>query len=271
MIVIGELINSTRKQVRPAIEQRDTEAVQKMARDQAEAGASIIDVNSGAFVQGEAELLVWLVETVQAVVDLPCGLDSPRPAAIEAALRVHKGQPLINSITAETDRMAALLPLIGEYKPKVLCLCMDDSGIPNKTEPRIEIALRLVDVVKAQGVADGDIFVDPCILPVSSPDMEGTSDHPGEIVMRTYRAVREKHPGVHLCGGLSNVSYGLPKRKLVNRAALLCYMAHGMDSAIVDPLDQTMMSLMLAAETILNRDEFCMNYIAADRAERLVV
>jgi len=271
LIIIGELINSTRKKVRPAIEQRDTEAIQKLAVDQANAGASFIDVNSGHFIEGEPELLAWLVQTVQAAVDLPCGLDSPRASAIEAGLEVHKGQALINSITGETERMEQLLPLIGKSKPKVIALCMDDTGIPGNSEERAGIAFKLVDALKAEGIPEGDIFVDPCILPVSSPDMEGKAEHPGELVVNMMKAVRERHPDVHIAGGLSNVSYGLPKRKLINRAAGLIYMAAGMDSAIIDPLDETLMSLIMAAECVLNRDEMCMNYITADREEKLVV
>jgi len=271
VIVIGELINSTRKNVRPAIEQRDTAAIQKMAKDQAEAGAHFIDVNSGHFIEGEPELLQWLVQTVQAAVDLPCALDSPRTSAIEAGLEVHRGQAMINSITGESERMQALLPIIAKAKPKVVALCMDDTGIPNSTQARVAIACKLIDALAGVGVPNSDVFVDPCVLPVSSADLEGKAEHPGEIVVNVMRALKAQYPEVHLSGGLSNVSYGLPKRKLINRAACLVYMAAGMDAAIIDPLDEYLMSLVHAAECILNRDEMCMGYITADREGKLVV
>lgn len=269
MIVIGERINSTRKAVKPAVVERDTEFIQTEARNQADAGASYIDVNAGALVEGEPEALCWLVETVQAVVDLPCALDSPRPAAIEAAIQVHRGTPLINSINLEKDRVEQLLPLAAQYKAKVIALAMDER-IPDTIQGRIDCAMKLIDTLHEGGIPDEDIFLDPCILGVGTWDGM-TGDHPGVIAIETMKAVRARSDTIHICSGLSNVSFGLPARKLVNRAAMVLFMGAGMDSAICDPLDDALMSLMLAAEAVLNRDEFCARYIAASRAERLVV
>jgi 5-methyltetrahydrofolate--homocysteine methyltransferase len=269
MIVIGERINSTRKSVKPAVVDRDTGFIQDEAKKQAEAGASFIDVNAGALTEGEPEALCWLVETVQAAVDLPCSLDSPRPAAIEAALKVHKGTPLINSINLEKDRVEQLIPLAAEYKAKVIALAMDER-IADTTQGRIECAMKLIDLLNEGGIPDADIFLDPCILGVGTWDGM-TGDHPGVIALETMKAVREHSADIHICSGLSNVSFGLPVRKLVNRAAMILFMGAGMDSAICDPLDDGLMSLVMAAETVLNRDEFCANYIAAARAEKLVV
>ncbi len=269
MIVIGERINSTRKAVKPAVVDRDTAFIQDEARKQAEAGASYIDVNAGALVDGEPEALCWLVETVQAAVDLPCALDSPRPAAIEAAIQVHRGAPLINSINLEKDRVEQLIPLAAKHKAKVIALAMDER-IPETIQGRIDCAMKLIDTLNAGGVPDEDIFLDPCILGVGTWDGM-TGDHPGVIAIETMKAVRARSEAIHICSGLSNVSFGLPARKLVNRAAMVLFMAAGMDSAICDPLDDSLMSIMLAAETVLNRDEFCANYIAASRAERLIL
>ena len=128
MIIIGELINASRKAIKAAIEAQDTETIQKVATDQNEAGADYIDVNSGIFVGQEPEYLKWLVETVQAVTDIPCAIDSPDPKAIEAALSVHKGTPMINSISLEKDRYQKLLPIIAGTDMKVIALCMSDAG-----------------------------------------------------------------------------------------------------------------------------------------------
>lgn len=269
VIVIGERINSTRKNVRPAVIDRDAEFIKDEARKQAAAGACYIDVNAGALTEGEPEALCWLVETVQSVVDLPCSLDSPRPAAIEAAIKVHRGTPLINSVNMEKERLDKLVPLAVEHKAKVIALCMDEK-IPETTARRIACAHSLIDALLGAGIPEEDIFLDPCILGVGTWDGM-TGDHPGVIAMETMRAVRERSHTIHICAGLSNVSFGLPERKLVNRAACLLFMSAGMDSAIIDPLDSALMSLILAAETVLGRDDFCSGYIAASREGRLVV
>lgn len=248
---------------------RDTAFIQQEARKQAEAGAHYIDVNAGTLLEGEPEALEWLVTTVQEVVALPLSLDSPRRAALERALRVHRGRPIINSITAERERFSSLLPLVVEYNCRVIALCMDDEGVPRTGVRRMEIGSRLVEELTGAGVAPDDIFLDPCVMPVSVS--EENVEPPGVVVYDCLRQLRESFPGVHLSAGLSNVSFGLPKRKLINQAACLVFMAAGLDAAILDPTDARLMSLIAAAEAVLGRDEFCMNYLALSREERLVV
>jgi len=269
MIIIGERINSTRKAIKPAVLERNVEFIQDEARKQAEAGASYIDVNAGALTEGEPEALAWLVETVQAAVDLPCSLDSPRPEAILAALAVHKGCPIVNSINLEQERVRKLLPLVAEHQTGVIALCMEER-IPDTVSGRIGCAMTLLDKLADAGVVDENIYVDPCILGIGTWD-GCTGDHPGVIAIETMKAVRERSAKLHICAGLSNVSFGLPERKLVNRAACLLFMAAGLDSAILDPLDSALISLILAGEAVLARDDFCGRYIAAARAEKLVV
>jgi len=269
MIIIGERINSTRKNVKPAVIERNAEYIMEEARNQAAAGAAYIDVNAGALTEGEPEALCWLVETVQSAVDLPCSLDSPRPAAIEAALKVHRGTPLINSINLEKARVEQLLPLAAEHRTKVIALAMDER-IPDTVQGRIDCAMKLIDTVTGAGIPEEDIFLDPCILGIGTWDGM-TGDHPGVIAIETMKAVRARSDKIHICSGLSNVSFGLPERKLVNRAACVLFIGAGMDSAICDPLDGSLMSLVLAAEAVLARDDFCANYIATSREGRLVL
>ncbi len=268
MIIIGERINSTRKHVKPAVLERNADFVRQEARLQAEAGASYIDVNAGALTEGEEDALCWLVETVQSEVDLPCSLDSPRASAIEAALQVHRGAPLVNSVICTDEATGALLPLIARYKAKAIALCMTEK-IPDTVEGRIAVMNDLVDRFHAAGIPDDDILVDPCILGIGTWDGM-TGEHPGVIAFETMKAARARSAQLHITAGLSNVSFGLPQRKLVNRAACVAFMAAGMDSAILDPLDAELVSLILATEAVLHRDEFCMNYLAAAKAEKLV-
>jgi cobalamin-dependent methionine synthase I len=144
MIIIGELINASRKAIKAAIEAQDAAAIQQVARDQAEAGADYIDVNAGIFVGKEPEYLRWLVETVQQATDKPCAIDSPDPSAIEAALSAHQGTPMINSISLEKDRYDKLMPIIAGTDMKVIALCMSDAGMPQTVDDRMRIADELV-------------------------------------------------------------------------------------------------------------------------------
>ena len=168
MLIVGELINASRKAVKAAIEEKDAAAIQKLARDQHEAGADFIDVNAGVFVGQEPEYLKWLVTTVQEVVDGPCCIDSPDPKAIETALSVHKGTAMINSISLEKDRYDALLPIVAGTDLKVVALCMSDQGMPETKDDRMAIADKLVNGLLQKNVPVENIYVDPLVQPVST-------------------------------------------------------------------------------------------------------
>jgi len=263
LIIVGELINTSRKGILKAVKERDTQLIQELAVKQVEAGADYVDVNAGMLLEEEPEAMVWLVKTVQEAVDAPCCIDSPNPVALKAGLEVHRGKALINSISAEKERFEKVLPLAREYKAAVVALCMSDAGMPKNVEDRVKIAAELVKELNIAGISNQDIYIDPLIQPIS------TSSDAGMIASESIKQIMKNHPGVHITCGLSNVSYGLPKRKLLNRAFLVQCMAAGMDSAILDPLDQDIMSIMYAAEALLNRDEYCLRYISAEREGRL--
>jgi len=260
MIVIGELINASRKAIKAAIEAGDAEAISKVARDQAEAGADYIDVNAGIFVGKEPEYLKWLVETVQQVTDKPCAIDSPDPKAIEAALAVHKGTPMINSISLEKERYEKLLPVIAGTDLKVIALCMSDAGMPQTVADRMTIADELVGGLLKNNVAVENIFVDPLVQPVSVDTTFGVE------FINTIEKIVAAFPGIHTACGLSNISYGLPARKFMNRIFVTMAIAKGLDGAIINPLDSRMMATIIAAEALAGRDNFCMNYLKAFRA-----
>ncbi|MGA2858270.1 MAG: dihydropteroate synthase [Candidatus Sulfotelmatobacter sp.] len=260
MLIIGELINCTRKKVGEAAQKRDAEFFKDLARKQAVAGARMVDVNGGLPDQ-EVELLSWLVDLVQGVVDIPLCLDSADPEALLKALPRCKQRPLVNSISDEPARWA-MLPVLKEHRPKVIALCLSESGTPNGVEDRVATASRLVDRLTAEGFALDDIYVDPCVMPLATgPHSQYLLAAVGQIVAR--------YPGVHISAGVSNVSFGLPLRKLVNETFLTLLMAHGLDAAIVDPCDHQMMMNILAAEALLGRDAYCKSYLRAYKEGKL--
>ncbi|AEE96281.1 methyltetrahydrofolate cobalamin methyltransferase [Mahella australiensis] len=264
MIIIGEKINTSIKAIRPAVENQDAGVIQEVALKQVEAGAHYIDVNCGTFPTKEPELLQWLVETVQQVTDKPLCIDSPNPNALKKALAANKnGKPLVNSITAEKERYDAILPLIVEYDTSVVALCMDDSGMPETADERLAIAERLVESLNKEGIKLEDIYFDPMVRPV------GTGSHYGVVALDTISRIMKEFPGVHTTCGLSNISFGLPGRKLINQAFLILAIGAGLDSAILDPLDKRIMSFVYAAELLKDKDPYCLNYITAFREGRL--
>ena len=222
MLIIGERINSTRKSIGAAVKAHDTDFIRQEALSQAAAGAHFLDCNGAVVgVEAEPETLAWLVQTCQEATGLPCAIDSQNPGALEAALAVHQGQPFINSITAEREKFARILPLIKQYRAKVVALCLDDRGIPQTLEARTQAADFLVTNLTAAGVPLDDIYLDPLVFPVS------TNGEAGKQVLETIRYVRATYPGVHTTCGLSNVSYGLPVRKLLNQAFLVLCLGAG--------------------------------------------
>ena len=260
MIIIGELINASRKAIRAAVEARDIAAIQQVARDQADAGADYIDVNAGVFVGQEPACLKWLVETVQQVTDKPCALDSPDPAAVEAAMAVHRGTPMINSISLEKDRYEKLLPVLAGTDLKVIALCMGDAGMPKTVDDRLRIAEGLVNGLLKNNVKLENIFVDPLVQPVSVDNTFGAA------FIDAIARVVDTFPGIHTACGLSNISYGLPARRFMNQIFMTMAIAKGLDGAIINPLDKRMMAGIIAAEALAGRDHFCMNYLKAFRA-----
>ncbi|HEX2953169.1 MAG TPA: methyltetrahydrofolate cobalamin methyltransferase [Bacillota bacterium] len=265
MIFVGERINTSRKGIASLVEARDEQRIVEMAREQKDAGATFVDVNCGTLLDAEAESLEWMVKTIQGVVDTPLSLDSPNPVALRKALAAHKGKALVNSISLEKDRLEAILPLIQEYGCATVALAMDDTGIPETVDDRVDIASRLTEKLLGSGMAVEDIFLDPLVRPISTGGENGT------IVLETIRRIHQSYPGIHTIIGLSNISFGLPGRRLLNRAFLLLAMEAGLNAAILDPLDATMMSLVQAGQALLGKDEYCLEYISSFRAGKLQI
>lgn len=259
MLVVGELINASRKAVGEAIKAQDAEYIKQVAKDEYEAGAHFIDVNAGIFVGKEPEYLQWLVKSVQEVVDAPCCIDSPDPKAIEAALSVHKGIAMINSISLEKERYDALIPVLAGTDLKVVALCMSDEGMPETMDARLKIAEKLIDGLVKNNVPLDNIYVDPLVQPLST-----NSTFAVEFI-NSVEAIMTRFKGVHTICGLSNVSYGLPVRKFMNHAFAIMAIAKGLDALIINPLDKMMMASLVTAEALAGRDEYCVNYLKAFR------
>lgn len=267
MLIIGERINTSRKikgepVIEAAVTNRDADYIKGLAIKQFEAGANYIDVNAGTLTSGEPEALEWLTGVVMDAVDAPISFDTPNAAALDRALKVFdpsKGQPMINSITAETGRYANILPFVLEHKAKVIALAMDDSGIQQDPAKRLSVAKKLIEDLTSAGVPLDDIYIDPLTFPI------GTGSDVAVTMLDIIDNLRVEYPEVHIIAGLSNISHGMPARKLLNQAMTILCIGKGLDAGIVDPNDRYLMAQIAATEALLGRDDFCMNYITLSR------
>ena len=263
MIIIGEKINGSRKQVARAIIERDVTYIQGLARQQVEAGANWLDIHAGTTPEQEPGVLTWLVEVIQDATSIPLCLDSPNPSALAAAIGHVKRTPMINSISGEKKRMEGLLPIVRDSKCPFIMLAIDDTGIPATVDDRIRIIRRLISETRAIGISDERVYIDPLVLSIA------TDTESGKVALNTMRAIKNELPFTHIVSGLSNVSFGLPVRTLINQAFVTLAISAGLDCAILDPLDKRLNAAILAAEVVLGGDRFCINYNRAYRANRL--
>ena len=263
MLIIAERINASRKMIAQAIAAADRVFIQEEAKAQTKAGAHYIDVNAGTFVGEEREKLQWVVEAVQEVTELPLCIDSPDHEVIAAMLPLMKKTPIINSINLEPARFAGILPLVLAHKTKVIALCQSEDSMAETTEDKVALAGRLVEKLTAAGVPLDDIYLDPLVYPLS------TNPQSAMATLNAIEEIMKRFPGVHTVCGLTNVSYGLPARKAVNRAFFAAAIIKGLDSAIIDPTDKLLYTMLKAATVVAGKDNFCMDFICAFREGRL--
>ena len=224
------------------------------------AGAHYLDLNGGdPRPAEEVRNMAWLMELVQSNTDASVAVDSANPEAVETGLKMAKKKPILNSISLEKDRLEGLLPLVGKFDCMVVALLMSDGGTPCGVGDRVERAEALIGQIQKQGKKIDEIIVDPCFLPVSADAASGRN------VIDAIAAIHAKWPQVHIGGGCSNISFGLPKRRYVNFALLSQAIYHGMDTGLIDPCIPDIVATLLAAEAVAGRDEFCMNYVMALR------
>ncbi|MBU1341745.1 MAG: dihydropteroate synthase [Proteobacteria bacterium] len=258
--VIGERINTSRKKVQEAVAKRDAGYIIEDVQKQQGAGAAYIDVNAGARIGHETEDMKWLLDTIQPVVTIPLTLDSPDPLVLEAAVAMVEKTPMINSISLEKERFETMMPFLAGKDCKIIALCMDDSGMPKSSDDIIERADILVKELNHIGIATEAIYIDPLVQPISTDSSKGV------MVLDAVRGIKAMYPRVHIIGGLSNISYGLPQRKIINRTFITLMMGAGMDSAIIDPLDEKIMAAIKTGDMLLGRDDFCANFLKGVRA-----
>ncbi len=255
-VIIGERINPTgKKKLTAALRERDFNFVVQEALRQVEAGAHIIDVNVGASGVVEEELLPEVVRKIADAVDVPLCIDSSKPAALEAALKVCPGRPLLNSTTGEEKSLAAVLPLARHYNVPVIALANDERGIPRDTETRVAVVRKIIDRAAQLGIAPEDILIDVLVLPV------GADTETCKVTFDTARRVSEEL-GLNIVVGASNVSHGLPDRKVLNSAFFALGSACGMTAYIADPTVVEVTQGILAADLLLGKDEWAANYIS---------
>lgn len=254
-VVIGERINPTgKKKLQAALREQDTGYVLQEALSQEEAGAHILDVNVGLPGLDEGKVLTEMVEAIQSVTALPLQLDTSDPIAMERALRRYNGKPLINSVNGKQESLDALLPLVKKYGGGLVCLTLDDSGIPDTVEGRVEIARKIVAAVEAYGIPRRELLVDSLTLPVSAGEQNG------QVTLETLRRVK-RELGVKTALGVSNVSFGLPRRDLINTSFFTLALEAGLDGAIINPNSEEMMGAYKAYRVLHGLDGQSQDYI----------
>lgn len=252
-VIIGEKINPTgRSWLTEQLTEGNLEVLADEAVKQLEDGAHVLDVNVGAASVNEVEVLPRAIEIVQDAVGVPLCIDTADNDALEAALEVYRGKPLINSVNGEEKNLERVLPLVAEYEAAVIGLAMDDDGIPKDPQKRLEIARKIVERAESMGIPREDVLIDCLALTVSAePDA-------AIITLNAIDLVREEL-GVNQALGHSNVSFGLPDRPVINRVALGMVIRAGVNAPIVDAAE--VKQSILAADLLLGRDQYAMNYI----------
>ncbi len=256
-LVIGERLNPTgKKKLQAALREKDRGYILREALAQEEAGAHILDVNVGLPGLDEATTLTETVEAIQGVTGLPLQLDTANPEAMERALRRYNGKPLINSVNGKAESLRAILPLVKKYGGGLVCLTLDDEGIPETAEGRLAIARRIIEEAESYGIPRKELLIDALTMPVSA----GADN--AQITLETLERAK-KELGVKTALGVSNVSFGLPKREVVNTAFFTLALHAGLDGAIINPGSREMMGAYRAFRALKGLDPQCGDYIAA--------
>jgi 5-methyltetrahydrofolate corrinoid/iron sulfur protein methyltransferase len=260
MFIIGELINGMYQDIGRAINEKDKSVIQKCALDQIQAGADALDINCGPGSKQPMTDMPWLVDSVQEVTDKPLALDSSKPQVIEAGLKVAKNKTIINSTTADPDKMDVLIGLAKQHKSKLIGLTISAKGIPQNKDQRLELAATIVATCEEKGFPVEDLYLDPIVLPVNVAQAQMK-----DILESIHEFKIIAQPSPKTIVGLSNVSQGTAVRSLINRTFLVLGGASGLDAAILDPQDKDLMDALITAEMILNKNIYCDSYLAAYR------
>ncbi len=258
MIIIGERINVRTKAIGEAMRNRDFGPIKDMALKQVEAGANMLDINIGPARRDGPELMEWIVTNLQQVVECPLCLDTTNPYAMEAGLKAHKGQALINSTSAEPERLSVFMPLAAKYNANIIGLTLAKGGLPRDAAERCVLAADIMSAASEYGVSLENIFLDPIVVPINGQQEQVPS------IIEAIKMFRELNdPPMKSVVGLSNISNGCPEemRSLINLTFTTMLMTVGLDAAIIDPLDEEMIKAIKTADCLLNKTLYCHSYL----------
>jgi 5-methyltetrahydrofolate--homocysteine methyltransferase len=260
MIIIGEKINGSIPSMGKAIAERDEAYIKDIAKKQADAGATYIDVCASVSEDVEVETLKWLIDLVQSVTDVPIAVDSPSADVIAEAYKFCNKPGVLNSASGEGNKMDVLFPIMKE-NPEWECVVLlsDDTGIPQSAEDRLKVFDNVMAKAKEYGIDPSRLHIDPLI------EMLCTSEDGISMVVEVMETIKAQYPTIHITGAVSNISFNLPVRKILNQAFTVLAMKSGLDSAIFDPLNRDLMGMIYATEAMLGLDDYCMEYIGAYR------
>jgi 5-methyltetrahydrofolate--homocysteine methyltransferase len=262
MIIIGEKINGSIPSVAEAIAKRDAEFIKARAIAQENAGATYIDCCASVPEAEEVETLKWMIDCIQEVTDLPISVDSPSPAVLAQAYKFCKRPGIFNSVSGEGNKIDTIFPIMAQPENKgwqVIALLSDDTGIPKCAEDRLKVFDKIMAKAKEYGISPDRLHIDPLV------EMLCTSENGIETNVEVIESVRNQYPTIHITAAISNISFNLPVRKLINQGFMVLAMNAGLDSAIMDPTNRDMLGLVYATEALLGLDDYCMEYIGAYR------
>ncbi|MDD4910030.1 MAG: dihydropteroate synthase [Candidatus Omnitrophica bacterium] len=260
MFIIGELINGMYKDIGAAIRAKDKSVIQKKALAQINAGADALDVNCGPASSDPVNDIKWLVNAIQEVTDRALCIDSSKPEVVKSGLEAAKNSAIINSTTADEEKLGVLVPLAKQYKAKLIGLTISKKGIPQNKDQRLELAAAILAAAQEGGLNTEDVFLDPIVIPVNVAQAQ---------MKDILEAVREfkiiSDPPAKTVVGLSNVSQGTCQRNIINRVFLVMAVACGLDAAILDPLDKDLVDAAITSDLILNKQIYCDSFLEAYR------
>ncbi|MDR7255600.1 5-methyltetrahydrofolate--homocysteine methyltransferase [Nocardioides sp. BE266] len=261
--LIGERINPTGRRIfQEQLREGDFSAIERDVKAQVEGGADVLDVNMGVPLTDEPELLATAVKMVQGLTDLPICIDSSVVEALEAGLAAYEGRALVNSVTAEDDRLALILPLVKKYDAAIIALPNDHDEIPMEADKRVDLTRKIVQVATQEyGIAQADIVIDPLAMPI------GADTTTSLVTFEVMRRIRDEF-GVNMTCGASNVSFGMPDRHTLNATWLPMAMTSGLTSAIMDTRTPAIVEAVKAADVFLGHDDWGMAWISAHRAKQ---
>ncbi len=259
MIIIGEKINGSIPSVAQAIADRDADFIKERAKMQTEANATYIDCCASVEENVEVETLKWMIDCIQEVSDLPISVDSPSAQVLVEAYKYCNKPGIINSVSMEGDKADVIFKEVADTDWEIICLLSDDSGIPQSAADRLRVFDDLMAKAKEYGIKPSRLHIDPLV------EMLCTSEDGIAMNVEVISTIRKQYPDIHITAAISNISFNLPVRKLVNMGFTVLAMNVGLDSAILDPTNRDMLGLIYATEALLGLDDYCMEYISAYR------